>query len=97
MPRKASLVLLSPHIAPLITSRPLSAAWNQSLLPLSIDSMAVSQSYVLLQKGEDPFHTRFEDLDGLTAFTMYANYLPYIHTGELTFLLARRCIAIPYI
>ena len=32
--------------------------------------MAASQ-YVLLQKGGDPFHTRFEDLDGLTAFTMY--------------------------
>lgn len=48
--------------------------------------MAVSQSYVLLQKGEDPFHTRFEDLDGLTAFTVYAYYLPYIHAGELTFL-----------
>ncbi|KAN0115968.1 hypothetical protein V8E52_006274 [Russula decolorans] len=32
--------------------------------------MATSRSYVLLQKGEDPFHTRFEDLDGLTAFTV---------------------------
>ncbi|KAI0258592.1 hypothetical protein BC834DRAFT_926469 [Gloeopeniophorella convolvens] len=32
--------------------------------------MAASQSYVLLQKGEDPFHTRFEDLDGHTAFTV---------------------------
>jgi len=32
--------------------------------------MAASRSYVLLQKGEDPFHTRFEDLDGLTAFTI---------------------------
>jgi len=30
----------------------------------------MSRSYVLLQKGEDPFHTRFEDLDGLTAFTI---------------------------
>jgi hypothetical protein len=47
--------------------------------------MAVSQSYVLLQKGEDPFHTRFEDLDGLTAFTMYdCHHLPLIHAGELT-------------
>jgi hypothetical protein len=32
--------------------------------------MAASQSYVLLQKGQDPFHTSFEDLDGLTAFTL---------------------------
>jgi hypothetical protein len=32
--------------------------------------MATSRSHVLLQKGEDPFHTRFEDLDGLTAFTV---------------------------
>ncbi len=38
--------------------------------------MATSRSYVLLQKGEDPFHTRFEDLDGLTAFTVYAFHLP---------------------
>jgi hypothetical protein len=37
--------------------------------------MATSRSYVLLQKGEDPFHTRFEDLDGLTAFTVYAFHL----------------------
>jgi hypothetical protein len=37
--------------------------------------MATSRSYVLLQKGEDPFHTRFEDLDGLTAFTVYASHL----------------------
>jgi hypothetical protein len=49
--------------------------------------MATSRSYVLLQKGEDPFHTRFEDLDGLTAFTVYACYLPPyrdIYLGELT-------------
>ncbi|KAI0291608.1 hypothetical protein B0F90DRAFT_1671478 [Multifurca ochricompacta] len=32
--------------------------------------MAASQLYVLLQKGEDPFHTRFEDLDGHSAFTI---------------------------
>ncbi|KAH9983571.1 hypothetical protein BJV74DRAFT_878899 [Russula compacta] len=32
--------------------------------------MAAQKSYVLMQKGEDPFHTRFEDLDGLTAFTI---------------------------
>jgi len=32
--------------------------------------MAASRSYVLLQKGEDPFHTSFEDLGGLTAFTV---------------------------
>jgi hypothetical protein len=32
--------------------------------------MAVSQSYVLLQRSQDPFHTSFEDLDGLTAFTL---------------------------
>ena len=38
--------------------------------------MATSRSHVLLQKGEDPFHTRFEDLDGLTAFTVYACHLP---------------------
>jgi hypothetical protein len=59
--------------------------------------MATSRSYVLLQKGEDPFHTRFEDLDGLTAFTVYAFHLlatvPYrdVYPGELTFSLARRC------
>ncbi|KAH9174615.1 hypothetical protein EDB89DRAFT_1848792 [Lactarius sanguifluus] len=32
--------------------------------------MAASRSYILLQKGQDPFHTSFEDLDGLTAFTL---------------------------
>jgi hypothetical protein len=32
--------------------------------------MAAPRSCVLLQKGEDPFHTHFKDLDGLTAFTM---------------------------
>ena len=46
--------------------------------------MATSRSHVLLQKGEDPFHTRFEDLDGLTAFTVYAFHLPP-SPGELTF------------
>ena len=33
MPRKASLVLLSSQMAPLITSPPLSAAWSQSFSP----------------------------------------------------------------
>ena len=32
--------------------------------------MEALQSYVLLQKGQDPFHTSFEDLEGLTAFTL---------------------------
>jgi hypothetical protein len=40
------------------------------LFPLALAPMAASPSYVLLQKGEDPFHTRFEDLDGLTAFSV---------------------------
>src|SRR6266446_7152713 len=54
----------------------------------ALHSMATSRSYVLLQKGEDPFHARFEDLDGLTAFTVYVCRLLYrdIYLGELTFL-----------
>ncbi|KAI0057606.1 hypothetical protein BV25DRAFT_1831056 [Artomyces pyxidatus] len=30
----------------------------------------MATSHVLLQIGDDPFHTRFEDLDGRTAFTI---------------------------
>ena len=47
------------------------------LAPLFSPLMATSRSYVLLQKGEDPFHTRFEDLDGFTAFTVYAFRPPF--------------------
>jgi hypothetical protein len=80
-PRKASLVLLLfPRIVPLITHSPEPPSHVASV-PFSLHSMATSRSYVLLQKGEDPFHTRFEDLDGLTAFTMCAfHFLPSPHT-----------------
>jgi hypothetical protein len=74
----------SPHSS-LILAVPSHAA--SVLLPFSLHSMATSKSHVLLQKGEDPFHTRFEDLDGLTAFTVYACHLPPyrdIYPGELT-------------
>ena len=62
---KASPVLSLPilHFPPLGCPEP-------ALFPLPLTPMGPSRSYVLLQKGEDPFHTRFEDLDGLTAFTM---------------------------
>jgi hypothetical protein len=63
-----------PPIAPLILAVPGHVA--SVLLPFSLHSMATCRSYVLLQKGEDPFHTSFEDLDGLTAFTVYACHLP---------------------
>lgn len=89
-PSKASLVLSSLNIAPLITLGPCRA----SLAPLLSRPMAASRSYILLQKGEDPFHTRFEDLHGLTAFTMWACYLPLHPPGELTLSLARRCSAV---
>ena len=61
-----------PYSFPLLLALPNHVA--SVLLPLSLHSMT-SRSYVLLQKGEDPFHTRFEDLDGLTAFTVYAFHL----------------------
>jgi hypothetical protein len=43
---------------------------GQAHPPPSLALMEVTQSFVLLQKGQDPFHTSFEDLDGLTAFTL---------------------------
>jgi len=64
-PSKASLVLS----LPLLLFFPLGCP-EPVLFPLPLTPMGPSRSYVLLQKGEDPFHTRFEDLDGLTAFTV---------------------------
>jgi hypothetical protein len=67
-PSKASLVLSGTRLPYYFRTTPGSI---ESALPLFVLSpMAVSRSYVLLQKGEDPFHTHFKDLDGLTAFTM---------------------------
>ena len=63
-PSMASLVLSS-AAARLITHMVVVTGHPPLLAP-----MAASQSYVLLQKGQDPFHTSFEDLDGLTAFTL---------------------------
>ena len=67
-PSKASLVL---YRAPgrLITDVGILTGC-QLIPPSSLTPMEGFQSYVLLQKGQDPFHTSFEDLDGLTAFTL---------------------------
>lgn len=70
MQAKKGIPCITVHIASLITHSPQSCSLR--LAPLFSPLMATSRSYVLLQKGEDPFHTRFEDLDGLTAFTVYA-------------------------
>jgi hypothetical protein len=64
-PSKVSLVLSPPYYFTSHLDCP-----DPVLSSLSLNPMAASRSYVLLQKGEDPFHTRFEDLDGLTAFTV---------------------------
>ena len=64
-PSKVSLVLSHPLLLPFP-----SRLGEPVLFPLSLAPMAALRSYILLQKGEDPFHTRFEDLDGLTAFTV---------------------------
>jgi hypothetical protein len=46
----------------------------------------MSGTYVLLQYGNDPWATRFEDLEGRRAFTMYVYFTihPCIHTLSLT-------------
>ena len=66
-PSMASLVLSSVTARLIIHMVVVTGA---QVAPPFLPPMAALQSYVLLQKGQDPFHTSFEDLDGLTAFTL---------------------------
>ena len=97
-PRKASLVLLSPHIAPLITRSPQPCSIR--LAHLSLRSMATSRSHVLLQKGRtlSTHASKISTASPLLLCTLSTCHSPTyrnIYPGELTFSLARRCSPLP--
>jgi hypothetical protein len=51
-------------------------------LDYSHPSAIMSGPFVLLQFGSDPFSTKFEDLEGRAAFTVWVNFSGNIMAGD---------------